>query len=68
MLFLVKPIQLATVRFEVASKGSTSDFMIPQQRGKKNVGIHFLGSLLAIRRPTLRAGSKMVQAISFYTE
>lgn len=66
--FLDKPVHIATVRFEIASKGTTSDFMIPQQRGKNHVGFHSLGSLLAIRRPTLRAGSKMVQPISSSTE
>lgn len=39
MLFLAKPIHFATLIFEIASKVSTPDFMIPLQRGKKNVGV-----------------------------
>lgn len=41
MFFSAEPVLCATVRFEVASKVSTSDLMAPQQRGRKNVGGHF---------------------------
>lgn len=66
--FLAEPVNFATVRFEVASKDSASNFMILQQRGKKNVGGHFLGSLFIIRKPTLRAGSRRAPLISSCTE
>lgn len=67
LLFLAKPTHFTAVRFEIASKVSTSHFIVSQQKGKKNVGAHFLGSLI-IRTPTLSAGGKRTQLIFSYTE
>lgn len=39
--FMAKCVHSATVRFGVSSKATTSDFTIPQQRGKKNISGHF---------------------------